>query len=179
MESNDIPYKDYDHAAKMRKGYAFTIDRDGRWYCHDPNMGEGPIRREALARVFSGAGTGFMAGKGLSVDADGTYWLKSPHDSYKVDVEDVPFVIVDDEQEDGTIVLRTNFDERVALDNASTFIFRPYGPFPDIPYIEIRKGLLARLGRAVLYHLVDHAVERDGAMMLESGGQLHSLGRLA
>ena len=68
MQSNDIPYRDYDHAAKMAAGYAFSIDTEARWTCHDPAMGVGPIRREAIARLFSGAGRGFMAGKGLSVD---------------------------------------------------------------------------------------------------------------
>ena len=176
MQSDDIPYKDYDHATKMRQGYAFTIDRDGRWYCHDPQMGEGPIKRDQLAKLFAGAGTGFMAGKGLSVDADGKYWLKSPHESYAVDVEDVPFLISDFEMDGETIILKTNFGETVALVGGHSFISRPGGPFPDVPYIEVRKGLMARISRAVLYNLVPLATEQDNQLVVMSAGQGHRLG---
>lgn len=179
MQSEDIPYKDYDHAAKMQQGYAFTIDRDGRWYCHDPAMGAGPIRREALAKLFSGAGAGFMAGKGLSLDADGKYWLRSPYDSYGVEVEDVPFVISDFENDGGTIILKTNFGEDVPLDRERSFIRRPDGPFPDVPYVNVRKGLLARVSRAVLYNLVPLAAEQDNELVVLSGGVAHPLGATA
>ena len=179
MQNDDIPYRDYDHAAKVVAGYAFTIDRDGRWYCHDPGMGEGPIRRDSLAKLFAGAGTGWMAGKGLSVDADGTYWLKSPHDVYKIDVEDVPFVIVDYDRKAQVLILKTNFGEEVTLNSHHTFLFRPDGPFPDIPYVEVRRGLLARLGRAVFYNLAAEAVHHNADLSLESGGRYHLLGRVA
>lgn len=179
MQTDDIPYKDYDHADKMRRGYAFTIDRDGRWYCHDPNMGEGPIKRDALAKLFAGAGSGFMAGKGLSVDQAGRYWLKSPQDVYEIEVEDVPFVISDFETVDGTIKLKTNFGEIVPLDTAHTFELHKGGPFPDVPYVTVRTGLKARVSRAVLYNLVPMADEQDNQLLLHSGGKLHRLGAIS
>ena len=178
MQNDDIPYRNYDHAAKMAKGYAFTIDQEGRWYCHDPAMGEGPIRREALAKLFAGAGTGWMAGKGLSIDTGGRYWLKSPHDSYAVDVEDVPFVITDYDRKAGVIILKTNFGEEVPLTQDHTFIFRSDGPFPDIPYIDVRAGLLARLNRPVFYNLAAEASEQNNELGVESGGQIHLLGKV-
>ncbi len=179
MQNDEIPYSDYDHAAKMAAGYAFTIDRDGRWYCHDPAMGEGPIRRESLAKLFAGAGSGWMAGKGLSLEEDGTYWLKSPHDRYKIDVEDVPFVIVDYDRKNQLIVLKTNFGEEATLDGDHTFQFRPDGPFPGVPYVEIRKGLLARIGRSVFYNLAAEASQQNADLSVESGGRDHILGRAA
>ena len=179
MQSNDIPYRDYDHAAKMRAGYAFSIDSEVRWTCHDPAMGVGPIRREAIARLFSGAGRGFMAGKGLSVDEAGIYWLKSPPDSYKVDVEDVPFLITDFEKQNDVLTLKTNFNEPLTLSQESDFIFRPHGPFPEIPYVNVRAGLLARVSRSVFYNLAQMATERDGTLAVMSGGSWHSLGQKA
>lgn len=153
MHSEDAPFKSYDHAAKMARGFAFTIDTDGRWTCHDPDMGEGPIRRQKIAGLFAGAGTGFLAGKGLSRDENGEYWLKAPpNDRYKVEVEDVPFVITDFEQDGNKLTLITNFNERVTF---SGFLSRPDGPFPDVPYVEVRAGLLARLGRNVYYQLAE------------------------
>ena len=179
MQSNDIPYRDYDHAAKMAAGYAFSIDTEVRWTCHDPAMGVGPIRREAIARLFSGAGRGFMAGKGLSLDPNGIYWLKSPPDSYKVDVEDVPFLITDFENHTDVLTLKTNFDEPVTLgqgiEQGTDFIFRAQGPFPEIPYVEVRAGLLARLSRSVFYNLAQIASERDGTLAVLSNGSWHSL----
>lgn len=177
MQSDDIPYRDYDHAAKLAAGFSFTIDRDGRWYCHDPAMGVGPIRREALAKLFAGAGTGWMAGKGLSVDAAGTYWLTSPHEKYRVDVEDVPFVIVDYDRKRQLLVMKTNFAEEVTLDSEHSFQFRRDGPFPDVPYIEVRAGLLARVGRAVFYHLAAEASQQNAELSVESGGRYHLLGK--
>ena len=74
----------------------------------------GPIKREKLAALFGGAGHGFMAGKGLLIDEDGKYWLRSPDGQYGVDVEDVPFVIVDYNcDSNGDLVFVTNFDEQV------------------------------------------------------------------
>ncbi len=179
MQSNDIPYRDYDHAAKMAEGYAFSIDTEVRWTCHDPAMGVGPIRREAIARLFSGAGRGFMAGKGLSLDGNGIYWLKSPPDSYKVDVEDVPFLITDFEKHNDVLTLKTNFDETVTLGAGTDFIFRPHGPYPEIPYVHVRAGLLARLSRSVFYNLAQIATERDGILAVSSNGSWHGLGQKA
>jgi hypothetical protein len=175
VQSNDIPYRDYDHAAKMAAGYAFSIDTEARWTCHDPAMGVGPIRREAIARLFSGAGRGFMAGKGLSVDDQGIYWLKSPPDSYKVDVEDVPFLMTDFEKQSDVLILKTNFDEPVTLGQGTEFIFRPDGPFPETPYVHVRAGLLGRLSRAVFYNLAGMATEYEGTLAVQSAGNWHKL----
>lgn len=180
MDTHDIPYKDYDHAAKMAAGFSFTIDTEGRWYCHDPNMGAGPIRRDSLAKLFAGAGSGFMAGKGLSITLDGRYLLTSPPDTYGVDVEDVPFLIVSFERLGDDFKLITNFDEAVMLDKIHALCFRPAGPFPEIPYIEVRQGLMARLSRSVFYDLCNIALTEaadDTAVFIESGGARHALNR--
>lgn len=167
-----VPMHDYDHAAMMARGFSFTIDRDGGWHCHDPAMGAGPIRRIALARLFSGAGTGKMAGRGLSVDQSGLYRLTAPPDVYHVHVEDVPFIITDYAVRDGFIDLVTNMGETVTLSEGVTFFFRPNGPYPDVPYVVVRAGLAARLSRAVFYHLAGLA-DADGRVA--SGLAKHSL----
>ena len=60
----------------------FKIAYDGTWY-HDG----APIKREALAKLFSD--------RALKIDKDGKYWLQTPYEKYPVEVEDVPYVIVD------------------------------------------------------------------------------------
>lgn len=173
MNKEDIPFKDYDHDAKMRNGFHFTIDRNGHWYCHDPAMGVGPIKNERISKLFAGAGSGKYAGKGLVREA-GKYFLKAPPaDIYSIDVEDVPFVIMDFTLED-KLALITNFGEIVEPEE---FHYKN-GDFPEIPYVEIRNGLLARLGRNVFYQLAEKAVTRDGQTGIESGGKFLRLDAL-
>jgi len=172
MMKEDIPFKNYSHMAKMEAGFHFTIDGEGRWYCHDPAMGVGPIKNERIAALFSGAAAGKFAGKGLSRDAEGKYWLKAPpNDVYGVEVEDVPFVILSYRQEGDRIILITNFHEEVALDADRSLISRD-----NIPYIEIRDRLFARLGRNVYYALANIAEEVNGKISVQSGGVFHALG---
>ena len=129
----------------------FKILRDGTW------LHEGaPIQREALAKLFSD--------RALWMDEDGRYWLKTPFEKYPVEVEDVPFVIVD---YDGPS-LRTNMDEVIELGAESVWALRD-----GIPYVEVRDGLFARLSRSVLYNLI----EEYGAH-IETQGKIFPLGEL-
>jgi hypothetical protein len=172
MLKEDIPFKNYDHGAKMAAGFHFTIDRDGHWYCHDPAMGVGPIKNERISKLFAGAGSGKYSGKGLSRDAGGLYWLKAPpNDVYGVEVEDVPFVITGFHLGDH-LSLTTNFDEAVELTGGKTFFLKA-----DIPYIEVRPGLLARIGRNVFYQLIEKAGLKDGRIGLQAGADWHDLGK--
>ena len=111
----------------------FKILRDGSWL-HDGD----PIKREALAKLFSD--------RALIIDEEGHYWLRTPYEQYPVEVEDVPYVIVDYEG----LNLRTNMEEIVALSDQTKWELRE-----GIPYIEVRNGLYARLGRAVLYNMIE------------------------
>ncbi len=131
----------------------FRIDRDGQWY-HNGD----PIHRKALAKLFSD--------KGLKRDENGAYWLASPYEKYPVQVDDVPFVITDYREESGSFVFTSNMDEDVILSAQNPFILRD-----GIPYIEIRNGLEARIGRSVFYHLVNQYGSE-----ITSGGQCFSLG---
>lgn len=172
MNKEDIPFKDYDHAAKMKAGFHFTIDRDGHWYCHDPAMGVGPIKNERISKLFAGAGSGKFAGKGLVRDETGRYFLKAPPaDIYGIDVEDVPFVITDFSFTD-RLRLETNFGETV---EPHKFVYLE-GAFPEIPYVEIRQGLFARIGRNVFYKLAEKSVLRDGKIGIENQGNFLELG---
>ncbi len=175
MFKEDIPFKNYDHTAKMENGFHFTIDREGHWYCHDPAMGVGPIKNERISKLFAGAGSGKFAGKGLSRDEEGHYWLKAPPaDVYGVDVEDVPFIISSYELLDQGLKLITNFGEEVVLGKEKTFELEG-----GIPYVNVRDGLRARIGRNVFYQLAERAVERDGRLGILTGGIWHELGSVS
>lgn len=129
----------------------FKIMRDGTWY-HDGD----PIKREALAKLFSD--------RALSIDEDGNYWLKTPFEKYPVEVEDVPYVIVD---YDG-LTFRTNMEEVVELSPDTNWELRD-----GIPYIEVRSGLFARIGRAPLYNMI-----REFGESIEVSGKIFPLGEI-
>lgn len=166
-------FQDYDHAGKRRRGIQFTIDYQGRWYFHG-EQSPGPIKRKALAGLFGGAGAGFMAGKGLSIDENGIYWLKSPEFRYQVEVEDVPFIITRYDIHNGNIDLFTNFDEKVELGPDHELALRPE-PHKGVKvlYAEVRKGLWARFATNVYNEFVTSLLkEKDGHFGITSRGRL-------
>ena len=115
----------------------FRIARDGTWY-HDG----APILRAALAKLFSD--------RALILDEDGRYYLKTPFEKYPVEVEDVPYVVLGYEVENGAVDFKTNMDEIVELGPEHPLQLRD-----GVPYIEVRNGLYARIARAVYYHLIE------------------------
>lgn len=128
------------------------IARDGTWFYHGS-----PIGRKELVRLFSTV---------LKREDDGTYWLETPVEKGRVEVEDAPFLAVEMEAEgDGrkrSLRFRTNVDDWVTLDDDHPLRVEhdPETGEPS-PYIHVRKGLEARLNRAVYYELVEHGVEED------------------
>lgn len=115
----------------------FRIDTQGQWY-HDG----APIKREALAKLFSD--------RALKIDADGNYWLQTPFEKYPVEVEDVPYIIIDFTMIDGIMRFKTNMDEEINLTKDSAWEMRN-----EIPYVEVRDGLFAKLARSVYYNLIE------------------------
>jgi hypothetical protein len=126
----------------------FKIAYDGTWY-HEGVK----IERQALAKLFSD--------RALKRDEAGKYWLQTPFEKYAVEVEDVPFVIIDFTVHGSDIDFITNMGEIVAVGPDHPIELRG-----EIPYIMVRDGLYARLGRAVYYNLV----EKFGPLLTSRGG---------
>ncbi|MFP4314360.1 MAG: DUF1285 domain-containing protein [Alphaproteobacteria bacterium] len=145
----------------VEQNHSFRIDEQGNWYHNDT-----PIQREALVKLF--------ADKGLKRDEAGQYWMQSPFEKYPVEVEDVPFVIVDFEERGGDIVLISNMGDEVTIGQQSPLELRHNAKHAmKLPYIEMRGGLYARLGRSVYYALI----EKFGPV-LKSGGRDYPLGEM-
>jgi hypothetical protein len=146
------------------------IARDGTWF----HMGS-PIGRKELVRLFSTI---------LRKDPDG-YVLVTPAEKMRIRVDDVPFqaVLMDvaGDGPDRTLTFTTNVgDEAVAgRDNPIRVETDPVTQEPA-PYVHIRKGLEARIARAVFYQLADLAVPGDdGLLGVWSGGVFFPLGPAA
>lgn len=127
------------------------IARDGSWI-HEGK----PIRRMALVKLFASV---------LKLEADGEYYLVTPVEKVRIQVEDCPFIAQDmdvcGEGNHQSLVFTTNMGEKVEANaehllridvNAETA--EPH------PILHVRSGLHALINRAVFYRMVDLAEER-------------------
>lgn len=132
--------------------FGIRIDRNGGWHYRGS-----PIGRKPLVKLFSTV---------LNRRDDGTYWLTTPAENGRIEVEDVPFVAVEmihaGQGPTQTIDFRTNLDALVPLDKEHALRVEtdPESEEPS-PYIHTGKGLEARLLRPVFYHLVDIGEDND------------------
>lgn len=136
--------------------YNIRIARDGTWFYNGS-----PIGRLNLVKLFSSV---------LRRDEQGDYWLITPAERGRIDVEDAPFVAVEltveGSGEGQKLVFRTNLDQTVTAgpDHPIRVAVDPETDEP-VPYVMVRSGLEARIERSVYYELVDLGIER------QSGGQ--------
>ncbi|WP_347400908.1 DUF1285 domain-containing protein [Roseicella aquatilis] len=130
--------------------YAIRIDRNGTWYYEGSVIG-----RKELVCLFASV---------LRREADGAYWLETPVERGRIEVEDAPFVAVEmwwkdcdcgDGRPRQCLTFRTNLDEIVPADAEHPIRVHldPRTREPR-PYITVRPGLEAKINRAVFYELV-------------------------
>lgn len=153
--------------------FGIHIARDGTWFYHGS-----PIGRKPLVKLFSSV---------LRRDEAGDYWLVTPAEKGRIEVEDVPFIAVALEVagtgEDQVLTFRTNLDEIVEADadHPVRVSLDPETGEPS-PYVMVRDRLEARINRPVYYQLVELAVDgRDGeepVLGVWSKGRFFSLGTL-
>lgn len=151
--------------------FGIRIGRDGTWYY----LGS-PIRRKPLVKLFSTV---------LRRDEVGDFWLVTPVERGRIEVEDAPFIAVEVAAKgagrQSSLTFRTNLDDEVTADAAHP-IRVSHDPETEepAPYILVRDNLDALISRSVFYELVDMAEERDenGVPILGvwSEGQFFPLG---
>jgi hypothetical protein len=150
-----------------------SIDRNGRWLYHGS-----PIHRKEMVCLFASM---------LTRAADGAYWLITPAERGRIDVEDVPFLAVElytcGSGRELVISFRTNIDEMVTLDARHPLRLAPRPDSAEpVPYVMVRDGLEARLTRAVYYELValgwEEKVGGEELYGLWSNGTFFPLGGL-
>lgn len=146
------------------------IGRDGRWYYQDS-----PIERERLVELFS---------RILKKEGD-HYYLVTPSEKVGITVEDAPFravhLEVEGQGDKRSLQFTTNVGDTITLD-ADHPLHVDINPATNepAPYVEVRRGLEAKLCRAVFYELVELAeeIEHDGKpwLAIHSGGKEFLLG---
>ena len=128
------------------------IARNGCWYYQGT-----PIQRERLIALFASI---------LRCDDDDEYYLVTPIEKWRIQVDDVPFIAtmldVSGEHQQRQLTFTTNVGDRVigGAEHALTVHYE----YPDAeprPYIHIRGRLRALISRSVFVQLADYAEPGD------------------
>ncbi|HKA80666.1 MAG TPA: DUF1285 domain-containing protein [Xanthobacteraceae bacterium] len=132
------------------------IASDGTWFYLKT-----PIGRAALVKLFASV---------LKREGD-KYFLVTPVEKCGITVDDAPFLAVelaveqgDRDQRDREQVLRfrTNVDDWVTCGREHALRFEPEPETAGLkPYLHVRRGLWAKVTRALFYDLVELGEERD------------------
>jgi uncharacterized protein len=142
----------------------FLIRRDGSWLYKNS-----PIGRKELVCLFASV---------LRREADGSFWLETPVERGRIEVEDAPFVVVEMDWRgnglDQVLTFRTNVDEVVSAGLEHPLrLSHGLGIGEPKPYLRIRPGagshpIEARINRSVYYELAALAEPHPvrGRMML-------------
>ena len=158
MQKDTQKQQEFDQIGRaVEQQFQIKIAGDGRWY-HEG----GEIHRKALVKLFSSV---------LKRDSDGVFWLETPVEKGRIEVEDAPFIAtaLTVDRADGATIDRhpalrftTNVDDHVPLDAVHPLQMLPSPDGSSLrPYIEVRDGLLAKLSRPVYYELAARAVAGD------------------
>ena len=148
------------------------IARNGTWY-HEGD----PIRRDAIVRLFSG----------ILRREDDVWYLVTPIEKLKIEVEDAPFVAVAmdvlDPGPEQTLVFTTNVGDTVMMgpEHPIRVDVQEDSGEPS-PYILVRGNLDARLTRSVFYDMVEMAElcthDSDEWLAVRSNGHLWPIGKI-
>lgn len=141
------------------------IDKNGVWY-HEGD----PIRRDKLVALFAT----------ILWFEDGQHYLVTPVEKLAIEVEDSPFLIHQMEHIEDAWVAVTNTHEKIIVGDQHPVILREFNG-QDLPYVNVRYDLWARVNRSVYYHWVTEAVdagERQDELWLNSAGYRFRVGAI-
>jgi len=142
------------------------IKANGEWY-HEGSL----IARPSLVKLFAS----------ILKKEDGDYFLVSPVEKWKIQVEDAPLLVTSLEIEfEGKIAeqkiwFATATEDRFLVDRHHPLILREKNNIAR-PYVRVRHNLEALIARNVFYELVDRSVNYEGIDGVWSDGAFFSLG---
>ena len=146
-----------------------VIKANGEWW-HEGTK----ITRQSLVDLFAS----------ILWQEGSEYYLKTPVEKLRINVEDVPFLITEvnviEQKEQGTSLIEfiTSTGDVVHLDDEHPLEMGDYQG-EERPYIEVRFGMKGLISRNVLMHLtkIGELTEQDGktSLTLHSGGKDYSV----
>ena len=124
----------------------FLIDQNGNWYYK-----KSLITRHSMVKLFSTI---------LVRDEDNTFHLRTPVEDVLVEVLDAPYLIKEMylKHKDSLpyVYFKTNVDYDFTLNKENPlWLEKKTNSDELIPYVLVKKGLIAKLSRVVYYQLVD------------------------
>ena len=146
-----------------------TISKSGKWYYNGSE-----IKRPAMVKLFSSI---------LRLESDNSYYLVTPVEKVRIQVEDAPFVAVaiTKEQSEGmkTVTFWTNLNDEIVLSKENPLSIEIKKNDEPSPYITVRNNLRALISRSVFYELVDLAetIKIDGVpyLAIKSQGEIFKI----
>lgn len=147
-----------------------VIQSDGQWF-HEGGL----IAREKLVILFSSI---------MRREQDGEYYLLTPVEKWRIQVEDAPFIVtdfevLDDGLESQKIIFETNVEGKWLLSKVHGLAVRvDVKTAEPNPCLNLDRGLHAKLSRNIFYRLVDLAEQHQGELIVHSDGESFSLGRV-
>ncbi|WP_372624871.1 DUF1285 domain-containing protein [Arsukibacterium sp.] len=147
------------------------ITADGRWLYQGSE-----IRRQPMVRLFAS----------VLICQQQQFFLQTPVEKVRIQVEDAPFLVVASQWQDTRngplLTLTTNIGDAVSVTPEYPIRLKSFQQQP-LPYLQLWRGLSARLNRNTYYQLIEQASEVycDGARhyQLKSAGYPFTLGVLA
>ncbi len=138
------------------------IDAEGRWF-HEGSE----IKRKGLVQLFAS----------VLLKEGEDYFLVTPIEKARIQVEDVPFLVVEYQHSGNDLIFRTNLDDLIELSREQPIELRQ-NQLGELPYIKVRDELWARFNRNVYYQLIEEAQERESGLYLQSHNLEFLLGRI-
>lgn len=157
---------------QVEEFYGIKILRNGTWLHHGR-----PIDRHNLVKLFSTV---------LQRDANGDYWLVTPFEKGRIEVEDAPFTAVElrvsSSGKAQQLDFRTNLDDWVGAGPTHPLrVVHDTVTGEPAPYVMIRDGMEALVTRAVYYELAQLAVPDaagNGIWGVWSRDEFYPIGKL-
>ena len=138
------------------KKFPIKINSNGEWLYQNSL-----IQKKALIKLFSSV---------LIGDGKGNFYLETPAEKGKIEVEDAPFVAIDFNvkglNKNQEIIFKTNIGEEIILSKNNPLFYKKYKK-SYIPYINIRKHINAKILRSVYYQLINKFVKKNSKKNLK------------
>tara|TARA_B100000315_G_scaffold225843_1_gene232393 strand:+ start:3537 stop:4076 length:540 start_codon:yes stop_codon:yes gene_type:complete len=132
------------------KKFPIKINSKGEWF-YNGSL----IRKKALIKIFASV---------LVSDGKGNFYLETPAEKGKIEVEDTPFVIINfgikGLNKNQEIIFKTNIGEEIILSKKNPLFYKK-SKKSFIPYIIIRKNICAKILRPVYYQLIYKFVNKN------------------
>ncbi|NQX88889.1 MAG: DUF1285 domain-containing protein [Halioglobus sp.] len=136
---------------------AIRIDANGTWF-HE----NGEIKRDAMVRLFASI---------LRREADGEYYLVTPQEKWRIEVERHPLMMSDIDagasSKRGMLHVTLNTGKRIEVSETHPLYLDSTSM--GVAAIQLPHGLTALCTRPAWYRLVDMAHMEEGQLVLRSG----------